>query len=380
MDKNTIPVFSPHLGIDTLKAVTDAFDVGWIGMGATTQALEQALQQKLGTDRHIVATMTGSAALHLGLLLAGVGSGDEVILPSFNFIADVQAIVWCGATPVFCDIEERSCGLDPLRVVELITPRTKAIMPLHFAGMVCELDAIRQIARDRNIRIVEDATHALGSLHRGKPIGADGDIVCFSFDPVKIITSLDGGAVSCRADEDIATLHKYRLLGVDKDTTERYKNSRAWEYDVAAIGFRCHMTNINAAIGLSQLRRLDEFVDNRRQTCQRYNEAFAGVDWLITHEIDFAEVGPFIYTVRVRDGRRTAFIEHLRQRGVATGIHFLPCHTKTFCAPMPRGPMPVTDRISSEIVTLPLWSIMPEATIQRIIDAVLSFQRTTVSV
>jgi dTDP-4-amino-4,6-dideoxygalactose transaminase len=214
MEQAAIPVFQPHLGPDTLAAVADAFDIGWIGMGATTKAFEDALQKHFETDRHVVATMTGTVALHLGLLLAGVGAGDEVIVPSFNYIADVQAIVMCGATPVFCDIDERTLALDPSRVIELITPRTRAILPLHFAGLVGDIEAIHEIARERRLRVVEDATHALGSSHAGRPVGSFGDIACFSFDPVKIITCVDGGAVVCRRDEDVSTLHRLRLLGV----------------------------------------------------------------------------------------------------------------------------------------------------------------------
>lgn len=374
----TIPVFAPHLGIDTLKAVTDAFNVGWIGMGATTREFEQALQRYLGGERHVVATMTGSDALHLALLLAGVRKGDEVILPSFNFIADVQAILWCGAEPVFCDIEPHTLAIDPSRVEELISPRTKAIMPLHFAGMVGDLNAIYDIASRHRLRVIEDATHALGSCHRGQRIGSFGDITCFSFDPVKIITCLDGGAVVCRKDEDIAALHRLRLLGIDKDTAERYRNRRAWDYDVLGVGYRCHMTNINAAIGLSQLARLEEFVANRRRVCAMYSEAFTHLDWLHTHTTDFSNVGPFIYTVRVLHGGREAFVDHLRGCGVETGIHFMPCHSKTLCAAMKRGDLSVTNEVSSQIVTLPLWSNMPQAVIDRIIEGIRCFQPSAV--
>jgi dTDP-4-amino-4,6-dideoxygalactose transaminase len=373
MDNPSIPVFVPHLGVDTLKAVTDAFDVGWIGMGATTQAFERALQERLGADRHVVATMTGTAALHMGLLLAGVKAGDEVILPSFNYIADVQAIAWCGATPVFCDIDARTLALDPLRVVELITPRTRAIMPLHFAGIVGDLDAIEDLARRHSLRVVEDATHALGSSHRHRLIGSFGDIACFSFDPVKIITCLDGGAVVCKRDEDVSLLQRWRLLGVDKDTAERYRNRRAWDYDVTSVGFRAHMTNINAAIGLSQLAKLDEFIGNRRATCQMYSDAFNDLIWLRTPPTDFSDVSPFIYFVRVLDGWRDAFMQHMASRGIATGIHFLPLHDKTFCHAMLRGPMTVTEQLSREVVTLPLWSIMPRDIVERVIEAVRSF-------
>lgn len=371
-----IPVFAPHLGIDTLKAVTDAFNIGWIGMGATTKEFEQSLQRRLGGERHVVATMTGSAALHLGLLLAGVGKrgDDEVILPSFNFIADVQAVLWCGARPVFCDIDPRTLSLDPSHAADLISPRTRAIMPLHFAGLPADMEAINDLATRRGLRVIEDATHALGSQQSGQPIGSAGDITCFSFDPVKIITCLDGGAVVCRREEDLAPLHRLRLLGIDKDTAERYRNSRAWDYDVTGVGHRCHMTNINAAIGLSQLARLDEFIGNRQQICRAYNDAFDGLEWLATPETDFHDVGPFIYAVRVLDGRRCAFIEHMRSRGIDTGIHFLPLHQKTLCKEMRRGPMTVTERVGEQIVTLPLWSIMPAEVVERIIEAVTCFE------
>lgn len=373
MEQAPIPVFAPHLGIDTLKAVTDAFNVGWIGMGATTKSFEEALQSYLCTDRHVVATMTGTAALHLGLLLAAVKPGDEVILPSFNYIADVQAIVWCGATPVFCDIDERTLSLDPSRVAELLSSRTRAIMPLHFGGRVGDLDAIYDIASQHNLRVVEDATHALGSLHHGRQIGSFGDIACFSFDPVKLITCLDGGAVVCRRDEDVSMLHRLRLLGVDKDTAERYKNRRAWDYDVTSIGFRAHMTNINAAIGLSQLARIDEFLENRRRDCRMYDEALCDLDHVIVTDTDWDHVGPFIYTIRIRDGQRESFMTHMRDRGIATGIHFLPCHQMTVCRDFRRGSMEVTERISREVVTLPLWSHMPAEIRNRIIEAVRSF-------
>jgi dTDP-4-amino-4,6-dideoxygalactose transaminase len=198
-------------------------------------------------------------------------------------------------------------------------------------------------------------------------------VTCFSFDPVKLITCLDGGAIVCRPDADLAGLHRRRLLGVDRDTMERYRNRRAWDYDVTEVGFRDHMTNINAAIGLSQLERLDEFLANRRRDARAYNEAFAQLPWLETPATDFADVGPFIYTVRVTAEARADFVTHLAGAGIATGIHFLPCHEKTLCRDMPRGPLDVTERVSREIVTLPLWSLMPEAVRQRVVEAVVTF-------
>jgi dTDP-4-amino-4,6-dideoxygalactose transaminase len=362
-----------YAAIDACLTPPDTFR-SFLPISALTLEFERALAAYLKTDRHVIATMTGSAALHLGLLLAGVGTGDEVILPSFNYIADVQAILWCGAVPVFCDVCEDDYSLDPARVAELITPRTKAIMPLHFAGSVGALRAIYDLAEAHSLRVVEDATHALGSKKHDALIGSFGDITCFSFDPVKIITCLDGGAVVCRKSEDVSLLHRLRLLGVDKDTTERYKNSRAWDYDVLDIGFRAHMTNINAAIGLSQLARLDEFIADRRRYCRLYDDAFRDCDVLHVREVNWDAVSPFIYTVRVLNDEREAFIDHLRRCGIASGIHFLPCHQMTLCQPFPRGPLPVTERISNEIVTLPLWSQMPADALDRVIHAVTNFE------
>src|SRR5216684_4476746 len=191
-----LPVFEPFIGIHTLKAVTDALDIVWLGMGAFVKELEGKIGAYLGAkDRPVLATNTGTSALHLALKAAQVGPGDEVIVPSFNFVADMQAIVAVGARPVFCDILPDNLGLDADRARELISPRTKAIMPLHYGGVPCDLDGIFGVARQHGLRVIEDATHAFGSTYRGEKIGSFGDIACFSFDPVKIITSIDGGAV-----------------------------------------------------------------------------------------------------------------------------------------------------------------------------------------
>jgi dTDP-4-amino-4,6-dideoxygalactose transaminase len=369
-----LPVFEPATGIHTLKALADAFDIGWLGMGAFTQEFEQ----KIGTylelnDRHVVTTKTGTSALHLALIAAGVKPGDEVIVPSFNFVADMQAITALGATPVFCDITLPDLAADVNRIRELITERTRVIMPLHFSGIPADLDAIYELAQQRGLRVIEDATHAFGTRYRGARIGSFGDITCFSFDAVKIITSIDGGAVVCNTTEEVATLQRTRLLGIDKDTTERYKNQRAWDYDVLEQGYRYHMTNINASIGLSQLARIDGFISTRQETCRLYNEAFANLPGITTPDTDFVDISPFIYVVRVRADWRMDLIAHLRSRGVATGIHFLPAHRFTFYANAPRGPLPVTDQVVEEVVTLPLHSHMPREKAERVIDGVTEF-------
>lgn len=369
---NQVPVFQPHIGVDTLKAVVDAFSIGWLGMGSLTKEFEEAVSRYLGlTDRRVVATNTGTSALQLALLVAGIGPGDEVIVPSFNFVADQQAITAVGAMPVFCDIREDNLGIDCAKAEPLISPKTRAIMPLHYAGIPCDLDGVYALADRRGLRVVEDATHAFGSALGGKRIGSFGDLACFSFDPVKVVTSIDGGAVVVRDEKDVERLHHLRLLGIDKDTIERYKNKRAWEYDVVSQGFRYHLSNINASIGLSQLRRADEFISNRQSYCRLYNRLLGSVRGVIVPKTDFNSISSFIYTIRVSNGARTFVMDHLRKNGIDCGIHFMPVHRYTFYKQCRAGDLSVTNRVGEEVMTLPLHSFMRQELVERIASKVI---------
>ncbi len=369
-----IPVFAPHIGVDTLKHVTDALDVGWLGMGALTKEFEERIASVLDLrDRYVVVTNTGTSALHIALLAAGVGPGDEVITTSFNYVADHQAVVATGASVAMCDIREDNLGIDCDKAEELISPRTKAIIPLHFAGIACDVEGVYRLATRHHLRVVEDGCHAFGTSIDGRLIGGFGDIACFSFDPVKIITSIDGGAVVTPNREEFERLRHLRLLGVDKDTLLRYQNSRAWDYDVVSQGFRYHLTNIMASVGLSQIKCLTEFIESRREVCRRYNAAFAGIEGLITPRTDFATVSPFIYSLRVLDDRRDALIKHLDNRGVGVGVHFIPVHRHTYFREARRGGMSVTERVCREVLTLPLHSNMKPAWVERVIEGVTSF-------
>lgn len=366
-----IPVFQPVIGVDTIKAVVDALHAGWLGMGAITQAFEDGIARFLGLEgRYVLATNTGTSALHLGLLAAGVGPGDEVITPAFNFVADHQAIVATGAAPVLCDVDEVTLGLDPDKAAALIGPRTKAIVPLHFGGVAGRVKELFALAERHRVRIVEDATHAFGTRVDGRAVGSFGDITCFSFDPVKVITSIDGGAVVVGDAAVLEQLRHWRFLGIDRETMARYKNSRAWEYDVVSQGFRYHMTNINAAVGVSQLTRVEEFITSRRHACRLYNRLLADVAEVRCPATDFEDVSPFIYTVRVPAARRERLIERLRASGIATGIHFLPAQDFTYLKSCRRGDLAVTERVSREILTLPLHTHMPEATVERVAAAI----------
>ena len=369
-----VPVFKPYIGVDTLKHLTDALDVGWLGMGATTKEFEERIAEFLGLEgRFVVATNTGTSAFHIALRAAGVGRGDEVITTSFNYVADHQAIRAAGAEVVMCDIRDDNLGIDVAKAEALITPRVKAIDPLHFAGIPCDMDGVYRLARKHGLRVLEDASHAFGTEVGGRKLGSFGDVTWFSFDPVKVVTSIDGGCVVVNSSEEVQHLQRMRLLGVDKDTTERYRNRRAWDYDVLCEGYRYHLTNIMASVGVSQIKRAAEFIASRQRVCRTYSEAFGPIRCLKVPQTDFAGVSPFIYSLRVLDGRREALIAHLDKRGIEVGIHFIPVHKHTFFESSRRGDMEVTDRVVKEVLTLPLHSLMRLDHVQRVVDGVTSF-------
>ena len=369
-----IPVFAPTIGEDTKQHINDALDVGWLGMGATTQEFEKRISDYLKLkDRYAVVTNTGTSALHIALLTAGVGPGDEVITPSFSYVADHQAILMTGAQVVMCDIRDDNLGIDCDKAEQLITENTKAIIPLHFAGIPCDQKGIYNLAKKYNLRIIEDAMHAFGTTIDDRKIGSYGDITCFSFDPVKIITSIDGGCVIVNSKEDRERLHNLRLLGVNKDTTERYKNKRAWDYDVVSEGFRYHLTNIMASVGISQIKKLDEFIQSRKYVCQKYNKSFEKISDLKTPQTDFKNISPFIYTLRVQNGKRESLIKHLNDLDIDVGIHFIPVHKHSYFKDSRIGDMKVTEKVTNEVLTLPLHSNMDSEFVDRVIHGVTSF-------
>lgn len=366
-----IPVFKPYLGVDTVKAATDALDLGWLGMGSYVRDFEDGLRRYLDLEnKFVVAVNTGTSALHLAMLLVGIEPGDEVITPAFNNIGDFQAIKLAGGEPVFCDIRDDTLGIDVENAEALISSRTKAVIATDYAGIPCHLDDVYAMAQRHGLRVIHDAAHSLGGGYRGRKIGSFGDVVVFSFDPVKMITCIDGGAVVVNTPEEVQRLHRYRLLGMDQSARQMYTNNRAWTYDVASEGFRYHLANLHASIGLSQLRHLDEFVTSRRRSCRLYTELLADVAGLRLPRTDFEDVAPFIYYVRVLDGKRDALIKALGERGVDTGIHWIPGHRFSFLQNCRRGELPVTDRVGDEILTLPLHSSMESTVIERVCTAI----------
>jgi len=370
-----IPVFLPDLGIDTIKHLSEVLEIGWLGMGSTTKKFEELIADYLGLhDRFVLSTNTATSALHLALRVADIGPDDQVITPSFNCVADQQAIRMAGAEVVMCDVKDDNLGIDCSKVEDLIGDKTKAIIPLHYAGIPCDQKDVYELAKKHNLRIVEDACHSFGTTINGKKIGSYGDMTVFSFDPIKIMTSVDGGCLIVNEKEEIEKLQQMRLLGMDRDTFERYKNKRLWKgYDVVREGYRYHLNNVLASIGISQIKRIDNLIKSRQMICKTYNEAFRKIDGLKIPETDFSNVSPFIYTVRVLDGKREALMEYLKKSNIDTGIHWIPVHNFSYFSDCRCGDLSVTNVIGEQILTLPLHSNMKPEFVERVIKGVTSF-------
>lgn len=369
-----IPVFKPLIEQPEFGAAQEALEMGWLGMGSYVGEFERALGSFLeAPDRHVAAVSTGHAALHLALLVAGVGPGDEVITPAFNNIADFQAILACGAQPVFCDIDDRTLCIDLDAAEALITPATRAIIVMDYDCILCDHDRVAAIAKKYNVRIVHDAAHVLGSRYKGRMIGSFSDIAIFSFDPVKTITAIDGGAVVVKTEAELEQVQEMRFIGMKQRPLINYQNQRAWTYDVERLGYRYHMANLHAAIALAQLRRFTEIAESRREACRYYNAQLEGIPGVVVPKTAFDDVVPFLYYIRVPSDVREQLREHMREDGVDTGIHWQPGHWFSLLKDCRRGDLSVTDRVGEEVVSLPLHSNMARETLDTVIGSVRSF-------
>ena len=362
------------LADEELAEVKAAFDYGYFGLASKVTEFEEQLAKYLGAE-HVVAVNTGTSALHLALDALGIGSGDEVIVPSLTFVGSFQAISATGARPVACDVEPDTLLMDMEDVRKRMTARTKAIMPVHYAGNPCDMDALQALGHRTRIRVVEDAAHAFGSAYKGRRIGGFGDVTVFSFDSIKNITCGEGGAVVCRDSKLAELLRQKRLLGMDRTSQASASwKTRSWQFEVHTQGFRYHMSNINAAIGLAQLRKVETFIARRREICKRYDVAFHDLPKIFPLRINYAEVAPHIYVVRVQDGRRDALMQFLKDRDIETGINYIPNHLHPYYR-QGRLCLPETERAYGEIITLPLHYGLSDADVDTVIAGVREFFR-----
>jgi dTDP-4-amino-4,6-dideoxygalactose transaminase len=373
-----IPVFKPLIEQAEIQAAVESLELGWLGMGAYVGQFEEALKLFIGAeDRHVVAVNTGHSALHLAMMLIGLEPGDEVITPSFNNIADFQAIMAVGGKPVLCDIREDTLCIDIAKAEALVGPRTKAVIAMDYDCCLADHDAVAGFAKRHNLRVIHDAAHSLGSFYNGKKVGSFSDVCMFSFDPVKTITCIDGGALVVRSQEEVEALHEMRLIGMGQPASVMYGNQRAWTYDVKRLGFRYHMANLHGAIGLSQLAKMPEITSSRQAACKLYNELLAPISEVQTPNATFKDVTPFLYYIRVPAEKRQPLRDHLKSNGIDTGIHWQPGHWFSLLKDARRGDLSVTDRIGHEILSLPLHSKMALPVVEHIVNKISEFFRGT---
>lgn len=336
------------------KAVMAVLDREYLGMGAEVKQFEQALTDFFGRPTLCVAN--GTAALHLALQACGIGPGDEVLVPSLTYVASFQAISAVGAVPVACDIDPSTMTLCWHDAEKRTSSRTKAVMPVHYAGGVGTLDKIYNFANKYGLRVIEDAAHAFGTTYQGKRIGGFGDIACFSFDGIKNITSGEGGCIVTNNPEVLQRVQDARLLGVEKDTQKRFSGQRSWEFDVVAQGWRYHMSNIMAAIGIEQLRRFDEFSIKRQELARIYDREFSAINEVMPLNQNYDEVVPHIYPVllaKVKD--REGLMSNLKEFGIETGLHYQPNHQHSFYSDsISKLGFPTIDEVYPRTLSLPL--------------------------
>lgn len=371
-----IQVYGPLLEDDDRAAVDEGMSRGWLGMGNDTGRFEAAVQSVLDPEHHVVALSTGSAALHVALLVAGIGPGHEVIVPSLCHLSNVQAVLATGAEPVLCDVLDDTLCVDPEAVEALLSPQTRAVMPLDYGASLYDAPALQRVIEGRDIRVVHDAAHSFGSSVRGAAVGTQSDLCIFSFDPVKVLTAIDAGILVTRNEEELRAARELRLLGSDQPSGVMYLNSRTWDYDAVRVGFRYHLSNIHGCLGANQITKLDRVRTNRQASCRQYVDRLKGIDAVQLVSTEFDDLCPFLFAIRVPGETRDDLRASLTEQGIDTGIHWRPAHEHTHFLNLRQGPVPVAAAAGQELVSLPLHSSpMPEAVIDRVCEAVLKFYR-----
>jgi len=373
-----IKVSAPAVGAEELEALRSALGEGYYGHGRLVLAFEKALLDYLGAPQ-VVAVSSGTAALHLSLVALGIGPGDEVMVPSLTFVGCFQAIAATGALPVPCDVHPDTLLMDLEDAERKLSPATRALMPVHFAGNPCDLTGLYDLAARHDLRVVEDAAHALGSTYQGRKIGSFGDVVCFSFDSLKNITCGEGGAIICQDATLAERLRQMRLLGITRPTVGDPTQVKRWFYTVREPGFRYHMSNLNAALGLVQLDKLPSFISARQRLARFYDQALAGLETVRPLKIDYQTVAPHIYVIRVTGGRRNELMEFLREQGIEASINYIPNHHHERFQALYQGKtwsLPVTERVFGEILTLPLHCNLTPPDLDHIVSSLQTFWAT----
>ena len=345
-------------------AVKNILKRGFLGMGPEVKKFENNLKDYLGRD--VVCFNSGTAALQIALQACGIGEGHEVLVPSITYVASFQAISATGAVPVSCDIDMENMQISLINLKKRISNKTKAIMPVHFAGSASQLPKIYKFAKDNKLRVIEDAAHAFGTKVNGKKIGSFGDITCFSFDGIKNITTGEGGCLVTASKKILSRARDIRLLGIENESNKRYAGHRNWISDVKMQGWRYHMSDINASIGIIQLKRFSKLSRIRKNICKSYDKKFRNHEFIKTFKRNYKEEVPHIYVIRVLGLKnRESLRKKLLKKGIQTGIHYYPNYKYTKFKDS-KFLFPNTEQIYKELLTLPLHPDIKEKDIKYI--------------
>ncbi|MEN6642443.1 MAG: DegT/DnrJ/EryC1/StrS family aminotransferase [Armatimonadia bacterium] len=380
MRNEFLPLSKPTIGPEEIAEVVDSLESGWITTGPKVQRFEELLADVAGA-KHAVAMNSGTAALHVSLLGLDIGPGDEVITTPITFAATVNMILAVGARPVLVDVDRTSLNIIPELVAAAVTPATRAIMPVHFAGLPCDLEALGEIAKQHGLDIIEDAAHAIGTLYRGKPIGALSKATEFSFHPIKNITTGEGGAL-CTDDDALADRARVlRFHGIDRDAWKRYDVKGVPHYDVTALGYKYNMLDLQAALGIHQIARLPGLVARRREIAALYREQLAEVPGLaLPPDSTGEDLHPWhLFVVKVVPEvigmDRDTFMATLKTYNIGSALHFQAIHLHSYFAATlgyERGSLPEAEWASDRILSLPLFPGMSDEDAMDVVEAIKS--------
>ncbi len=372
-----IPFHRPHITEDEIAEVLESLRSGWLTMGPKTVSFEEKFREYIGS-KNAVSMNSCTACLHLALKAIDLKRGDEVILPAVTFTATAEVVTYFGARPVLADIDEQTLNIDASKIEEMITKKTKAVIPVHYAGQPCDMDEICDLARLRHLSVIEDAAHAIPALYKGRRIGTIGDMTCFSFYATKSLTTGEGGMVTTENDDWAERMRSLRLHGISRDAWKRYTNEGSWYYEVLDAGYKYNMTDIQASLGVAQLRKVDWMRERRSRIAEKYTEAFRFIEEVRTPFVKSdRESAWHLYVVALSLDAltidRNRFMDELKGMGVMSSVHFIPLYRHPYYRNTfnysPTG-FPVSERVYDRIVSLPIYPGMTDEEVSRVAESV----------
>jgi perosamine synthetase len=372
-----VPFHRASVGEEEVQAVAEVIRSGWLTMGTKTLEFEEQFAKYLGV-RHAVAVSSGTAALHLALEALRLRPGDEVLIPTTTFTSTGEVVTYLGGRPVLVDVDPVTLNIDASDLGRRITSRTRALIPVHLAGQPCDMQELHTIATEHGLHIIEDAAHALPSEYRGRRVGGLSELTAFSFYATKTLTTGEGGMIATNNDAYAARMRLMRLHGISSDAWKRYGKNGSWSYEVMEAGFKYNLTDLQAAIGLIQLRKCDALNDARRRIAERYNSGFKDVGALQLPTVKEDRTSSWhLYILRLHLRQlkidRRAFIQELKERGIGTSVHFIPLHLHPYyqkALGYRKSDFPVAEAEFQRCLSLPIYPSMSDVDVDNVIQNV----------